>query len=242
MRLVEKLMAEWEENGRRWEKCAKKIRALGFLVWNPALYGLDAYSKFLRKFPPKSGAILALGLNPGPYGMAQTGIPFTDCRTATGKLGIEMEIPGIAPPDLADKFRKPDGRWKGTYERSSLVVYRFLEKAWKGSLQRAFENFYIGNPCPLFMLEPGGWNVTPAHRKLKSLKELAELRKLAVIKIHEILKPRGIVFLGADVAEAVGDTAEALVSQVIRHPHPARSIPDQWGEELTLELKRRKLL
>lgn len=241
--LVAALVREWHENGRRWEGVARAARAAGLEVWNPALYAGQAHSDYLHRFAPRRGALLALGLNPGPYGMAQTGIPFTDCRTARRDLGLALEIPGRAPPDLARRLKKPTGKWRGTYERSSLGVYAFLKLAW-GTLENAYANWFVGNPCPLLFLEPGGWNVTPAHRTLKRISGMKELRELAVERFARELKPRGIVCLGQDVAAAVEEVGERLVGKdrYVRYPHPARAVPKDWAAGLVKELAARNLL
>lgn len=240
--LVRDLVAAWRANGERWETVAKEARALGLEAWNPALYAADVHAAFLRRFPPRQGALLALGLNPGPYGMAQTGIPFTDCRTARDALGIPLEIPGRAPSDLDRRLRKADGRWRGTYERSSLVVYTFLHAAW-GTMEDAYANWFVGNPCPLLFLEPEGWNVTPADARLRRIEAVRELRREAVRRFAAPLKPRGIVCLGNDVAEAVGEVADDLVGaqRVVRYAHPARAVPREWARGLVQELDRRGL-
>jgi len=237
-----KLLCAWQENGYRWETVARKAREMGLEVWNPALYAIDLFQQYLARFPPKPKAILGLGLNPGPYGMAQTGIPFTDCRTAKRHLGLEVEIPGKAPADLIIRLKKPNGRWRGTYERSSLGIYRFLDMAW-GGLQTAYQNWFVGNPCPLLFLDPNGWNVTPADPRLKRIKEVHLLRQTAVTAFSKILQPRGIVCLGQDVAKAVCDVAPALVGKYfICYEHPARAVPEKWAAGLVEKLKQSELL
>lgn len=241
--LADRLAAEWHANGERWEAVATKARTLGLDVWNPALYAGAHHRRFLERYPPKPGAILALGLNPGPYGMAQTGIPFTDCRTATRDLGLPLEIPGLAPPALAARLKKPNGRWRGTYERSSLGVYAFLRSAW-GTLEHAYENWFVGNPCPLLFLDPKKWNVTPADARLRRIPEIRELRQVAVRRFHALLNSRAIVCFGKDVSDAVGDVAVELVGpdRVLRYVHPARAPPRSWSEGLAGELARQSLL
>lgn len=240
--LAERLIREWRANGLRWEPVARQARRLGLQVWNPALYAGALHARFLRKFPPEEGALLALGLNPGPYGMAQTGIPFTDCRTATAELGLELRLPGAAPPDLAKRLTQENGRWRGTYERSSLVIYKFLKLAW-GSIEAAYRNWFVGNPCPLLFLEPGGWNVTPADPRLRRLEAVGELRRVAVRRFAAILKPRGVVCLGQDVASAVGEAALERVGErrFVRFGHPARAVPAAWARGMAEELKSRGL-
>ncbi|MHB8606638.1 MAG: uracil-DNA glycosylase family protein [Thermoplasmatota archaeon] len=243
MTRVASLVAEWRANGERWEAHAKEARDAGLQVWNPALYAGDVHAAFLARFPPKKGALLALGLNPGPAGMAQTGVPFTDCRTMTRDLGIPLEMPGRAPPDLAARLKKPNGKWRLTYERSSLVVYAGLRACW-GDVATAYANWFVGNPCPLLYLDPDGWNVTPADPRLRRLASTNDLRREAVERFAKILDARGVVCLGKDVADAVGDVAARLVGEanVVRYPHPARAVPKLWAADLKRELAARGLL
>lgn len=241
--LVEKLLQEWRANGLRWEKAAKLARAGGLQAWNPGIYGMSSYAAFLSKFPPKKGALLALGLNPGPYGMSQTGIPFTDCRTATRELGLPLAIPGRAPSDLARRLKIPGGKWRRTYERSSIVFYRFLNLGWGGA-QNAYRHLYVGNPCPLLLLDPSQWNVTPADPRLKNLDIFNTLRIEALRRFHEVLRPGGVICFGNDVSSLLGPVADALVGRekVIRYGHPARAAPNAWSLGLIKELKARKLI
>jgi len=241
--LAQRLLSEWRENGKRWERFAKKAGGTGLQVWNPALYAIHTFQEYLTRFPPDPHAILALGLNPGPYGMAQTGIPFTDCRTARHELGIEIAVPGLAPADLVARLKKPNGKWRMTYERSSLGIYRFLMRAW-GDLHTAYRNWFVGNPCPLLFLDSTGRNVTPADPRLRRMKEVGELRRHAVIAFSNILHPRGIVCLGRDVTEAVGKVAIRQVgrSNVVFYEHPARAAPERWAAGLLRELTQRGIL
>lgn len=240
--LVEALVGEWRANAERWEPVASQARELGLEVWNPGLYAAGVHTEYLRRFPPRRGALLGLGLNPGPYGMAQTGIPFTDCRTARKDLGLVLEVPGRAPQDLVKRLRTPRGTWRGTYERSSLGIYAFLRLAWS-DMRVAYENWFVGNPCPLLFLDPKKWNVTPADSRLRRLPKIRELRREAVERFASALQPRGIVCLGKDVEEAVGDLAADLVGpdRVVPYPHPARAPPVAWARGLLKELEKRRL-
>lgn len=237
-------MAQWRANGRRWERAARRWRPAGVEVYNPALYAIGLYSKFLERYPPSPRPVLALGLNPGPFGMAQTGIPFTDCRTASLILDTQVPLPGLAPPALRKRLLRENGRWRGTYERSSLGIYKALRLSW-GELRVAFENWVVVNACPLLFLDSREYrNLTPADARLKRLDGFQELRVAALEGFAEALEPRGIVCLGRDVSAALGPAAEKLVGarRTIHYPHPARAVPDLWARGLARGLKRRGLL
>ncbi|MBI4347893.1 MAG: hypothetical protein HY553_13635 [Elusimicrobia bacterium] len=241
--LARRLLSEWTTNARRWEDAVRRWKPEGIEVFNPGLYAQDLYARFLERYPPEPRPVMAVGLNPGPFGMAQTGIPFTDCRTAETLLGIPVPLPGRAPAALVRRLKREDGRWRGTYERSSLGIYRALRLAW-GDLETAYRHWYVVNACPLLFLQAGDYkNMTPADRPLRKLEGFQALRRAALERFAEVLSPRAVVCLGKDVSAALGPAAEALVgaANVLHYPHPARAVPDLWAGGLARELNRRGL-
>ena len=239
-----RLLKEWRANGCRWEDALKRWRPKEVDAFNPGIYGASLYERFLGRYAPGPSPVLALGLNPGPYGMAQTGIPFTDCRTAEAVLDIKLPLPGLAPPDLARRLKRPDGLWRSHYERSSLGIYRVLRLAW-GDPRTAFRNWFMVNTCPLLFLKAGEYkNMTPADGPIKRLEGLHDLRGEALARFAAILKPRAIVCLGNDVRDEHGAAAERLVgaARVIRYPHPARAVPTAWAVGLRQQLAQRGLI
>lgn len=236
--LVDDLLREWRANARRWEPVARQARRSGLRVFNPGAYGFPLYERFLRGRPPRPGAALLLGLNPGPYGMGMTGIPFTDCRTAEAALELPARFPGRAPKGLLEALRAGGRRRLLSYERSSLVLYRFLRETF-GDLEEAFARCYILNPCPLLFIAPDGANVTPAHPALRRIPAVQALRERALDEACRLLRPGGIVCLGADVGDCLAEAASrGCPGRVLRYPHPARAIPAEWARGLAREIGR----
>lgn len=103
------------------------IRIMNPYAENP--HALEISSRFYRKFygddQPRR---MIMGINPGRFGAAVTGIPFTDTRRLKEKLG--MEIPGLS-----------------TYEPSSVFVYEFIEAF--GGVEAFYGRYYISAVCPL---------------------------------------------------------------------------------------------
>ncbi len=242
--LVDELLKEWKANGRRWQEASRHWTMPHIEAFHPAVYAADLYEQFLRRFPPERGAILATSLNPGPFGMAQTGIPFTDCRTARSELGLPVDIPGRAPPRLVRLLKKESGAWRSSYERSCIGVYRFLRLAWP-DLRSAARNWIVLNTCPALFLRSDIWkNITPADAALRNLPGLQDLRRQAIKRFARVLRPRAVVCIGKDVEKIVGPVAEAELGRgrVLYYPHPARAVPELWARGLHEELRRRGLL
>ncbi|MDX1649779.1 MAG: single-stranded DNA-binding protein, partial [Myxococcota bacterium] len=45
-------------------------------VYNPLLYARRSWERYLERFGGGRRRVVFLGMNPGPFGMAQTGVPF----------------------------------------------------------------------------------------------------------------------------------------------------------------------
>jgi single-strand selective monofunctional uracil DNA glycosylase len=65
-------------------------------VYNPLEYARAAHERYLERFgtPPKE--VVLVGMNPGPFGMAQTGVPFGDVKMVRDWMGISLPVKGPA--------------------------------------------------------------------------------------------------------------------------------------------------
>jgi single-strand selective monofunctional uracil DNA glycosylase len=247
--------AAWRRSAARWEAIVPELRrATGWKIWNPGVYGEPWHDRFRRCYPPGRHPLVLFGLNPGPYGMAQSGIPFTDiARLRSGlprlarelmEAGEKVETPGLAPGSLRPYL----GR---TFESSSVRLYRFLERGW-GSAETGWRQVVVANPCTLLFIDPAsGKNRTPADlgkavrarggeaaaRRLEE--ECDRLRRRCALEALEALNPRGAVLLGRNVQAALGSVLRAQLgeSALIFWEHPARAVPDTWAAGLLTALQ-----
>lgn len=251
--------AVWRRAARRWEAIGRHIRtATGWRVWNPGRYGERWHARFRALYPPVRRPLLFFGLNPGPYGMAQTGIPFTDLRRLTAFLprlarDLARGPTALTPPGLAPATLRP--YLTRTFESSSVRMYRFLSEAF-GNAERGVRQAVVANPCPLLFIDPdAGRNRTPADlgraaralgraRRRALLAECARLRRLNAGEAVEALAPRGCVILGRDAQAALHDLLADAVGErrVIDWEHPARAVPGAWAAGLRTLLGERRLL
>src|SRR5437762_8283628 len=61
-------------------------------VYNPPIYAWRAHESYLRRYGNSPKRVLFLGMNPGPFGMAQTGVPFGQIPAVRDGLGIYGRI------------------------------------------------------------------------------------------------------------------------------------------------------
>src|SRR5205809_753629 len=69
-------------------------------VYNPLIYAWAGHELYLRRFGNRRKRVVFLGMNPGPFGMAQTGVPFGEIKAVRDWLGIEAPVdkPGKEHP------------------------------------------------------------------------------------------------------------------------------------------------
>ncbi len=247
----------WRRSARRWETLAGPIAsATGWKVWNPGQYGERWHSLFRSNYPVQEGGILIFGLNPGPYGMSQSGIPFTDLKRLETHLPTlaatirrregQLQLPGLAPCSLRPFLSR-------TFESSAVRVYRLLELGW-GNAEAGWKRVTVANGCSLLFMDPYGKNRTPADlyatasrvtRNRDEARQILNLclhaRCLAARDAVRALSPRGVVLLGKDTQQALGAEMNRLVGAagVLGWEHPARAIPDRWSRGLLAEIARR---
>lgn len=126
-------------------------------VYNPLDYAWSAHEPFLRKFGGGGKRVLFLGMNPGPFGMAQTGVPFGEATAVRDWLGISTSI---LHPKSAHPKRPIEGFACSRSEVSGRRLWSlFAEKF--GTPERFFAEHFVVNFCPLAFTDEGGRNLTP---------------------------------------------------------------------------------
>ncbi|CAG9834318.1 unnamed protein product [Diabrotica balteata] len=135
-------------------------------IYNPLLYAFDPYEKYIRKYCTSTKELLFIGMNPGPFGMCQTGIPFGDPVCVRNFLQIE----GIVnKPEIECPKREIRGFNSSRREQSGKRLWEFFENLC-GTSEKFFEKALVLNFCPIAFMNSNGRNVTPAEIKDKELK------------------------------------------------------------------------
>lgn len=206
-------------------------------VYDPHQYAWAPYEEYVSRYGSGRKRVLLLGMNPGPFGMMQTGVPFGEVAAVRDWMGI------VAPVD-APRREHPKRRIEGFACPRSEVSGRRLwgwARARFGAADRFFADWFVLNYCPLAFLEASGRNFTPDKLPAALLAELYELcdRHLAV----------AIATLAPEWAIGVGGFAERRIRAVLEsdrigsalarrvragtvlHPSPASPIANRgWAE------------
>lgn len=189
------------------------------LVYNPLAYARAPHEAYLERYGRGTGRVLFVGMNPGPFGMAQTGIPFGDVRMVRDFLGLEGKV-GHPPQEHPSRpvlgFDCPRSEVSGT-RFWGWAKDRF------GDAPTFFERFFVINYCPLAFLEAGGKNRTPDKLPAIEQQRLFAVCDRALLRMAELLKPALVVGIGGFAETAARRALAALdvPSGCILHPSPA---------------------
>lgn len=205
-------------------------------VYNPLDYAWPAHAQYLERFGAGRREVLLLGMNPGPWGMAQTGVPFGEVASVRGWLGIEAAVG--RPRDEHPK-RPVAGFACPRSEVSGARLWGWAQEIF-GTPERFFERFFVANYCPLAFLETSGRNRTPDKLPPAEREPLFAICDRALVRTAERLGPSIVIGVGAFAEErarrALGASGSAFGR--ILHPSPASPAANRgWSELATRQLR-----
>lgn len=205
-------------------------------VYNPLEYARAPCGIYLRRYARPGVEALLLGMNPGPFGMAQTGVPFGEVQLV--REWLDIEAPVERPPREHEK-RPIQGFACTRSEVSGQRLWGWARERF-ASPDAFFDRFFVWNYCPLLFLEANGRNRTPD--KLPTAERAATFeacdRGLALMVEH--LRPRVVIGIGKfaekRAAEALGEGAPRIGS--ILHPSPASPLANRgWAPQAEAGLR-----
>ncbi len=188
-------------------------------VYNPLVYARAPWSVYLERFAAAPKEVVLLGMNPGPFGMAQTGVPFGEVGLVRDWLGIEAPV---GRPRREHPKRPVEGFGCTRSEVSGARLWGWARDRF-GTPERFFARFFVWNHCPLVFMEESGRNRTPD--KLPAAERDALYRRCdrALERAVAILRPRLVVGIGrfaeTRARAALAETDVAIGA--IPHPSPA---------------------
>ncbi|ESO10717.1 hypothetical protein HELRODRAFT_143241, partial [Helobdella robusta] len=162
-------------------------------TYNPLEYASELHCMFLERFFKAPTKLLFVGMNPGPYGMAQTGVPFGDVRSVFNwmKINGSVRVPKKQHP------KKPVQGLKCTRnEVSGERFWRMFSQTLNLTPEEFFENAFVINVCPLLFLDKSGKNIALSTLPAKLRNEVELLCHELMLKTLEILQPHHVVAIG----------------------------------------------
>jgi len=213
-----------------------KFTAPVAFVYNPLDYAWPAHETYLRKFGNSRKRVLFLGMNPGPFGMAQTGIPFGEVAAVRDWLGIHAAVgkpPREHPKRPVEGFACPRSEVSGA-RLWGLFGQRFFTAG------QFFATHFVVNYCPLAFLSDTGANVTPDKLPTRTAARLFAACDEHLREVVATLAPEWIVGVGDFArrrAEAAAVAPTVKLGQIL-HPSPASPAANRdWAGQATRQLE-----
>jgi single-strand selective monofunctional uracil DNA glycosylase len=206
------------------------------MVYNPLHYAWEPNRNYLQKFGVAPKRVIFLGMNPGPFGMAQTGVPFGEIAAVRDWLMIE----GAVARPLQEHPRRPIAGF--SCRRSEISGQRLwnLFAARFKQPETFFAEHIVMNYCPLAFLEQTGRNRTPDKLPPQEKSALFDVCDKHLRAVVETLKPEWLIGVGAFAAERAENVLGngSLKLGRITHPSPANpSANRNWAATVTKQLE-----
>jgi single-strand selective monofunctional uracil DNA glycosylase len=205
-------------------------------VYNPLDYARNTVEQYLDHAGATRKEVLFLGMNPGPWGMAQTGVPF-------GSVGLVRDWLGIVGPVGSPAEEHPRRPIQGfAVKREEVSGSRLWGWARDrfGNPGRFFERFFVANYCPLVFMEASGRNRTPDKLPTVEKRLLFRHCDLALQQVAEILEPGLVVGVGKFAEERARSAlsgSEIRIGRIL-HPSPASPAANRgWAEQAEAQLE-----
>jgi single-strand selective monofunctional uracil DNA glycosylase len=204
-------------------------------VYDPLVYARAPHEAYLERWGKGPKEVVFLGMNPGPFGMAQTGVPFGDVALVRDWVGIEGKV---GHPAKEHPARPVTGFDCPRCEVSGQRLWGFARDTF-GAPESFFARFFVANYCPLAFMEASGKNFTPDKLPKDERGPLFEACDRALVRLVDALGPGMVIGVGAFAEKRA---SLALADRPVRigtilHPSPASPLANRgWAD-----LVRKKL-
>ncbi len=210
-------------------------------VYNPLKYARETYEQYLRIAVRKKGVALLLGMNPGPFGMTQTGVPFGEVNSARDWLRVTGRV---GRPDREHPKRPVLGFECTRSEVSGARLWGWARQRY-GTPARFFARFLVWNYCPLGFLVESGANLTPDKLSPPERKRLYRLCDRSLISVVDALATKRVIGIGkfAETRAREALAGREVEIGTVLHPSPASPLANRgWAEQAERQLSEQGVL
>ena len=207
-------------------------------VTHPLRYARAGHVAYMERFGGDTARrVLFVGMNPGPWGMAQTGVPFGDVVMVRDWMGLQAVI---EQPEAPCPRRPVQGFALTRREGSGKRLWGWAASRF-GQASSFFAQAFVWCYCPmLFLASERARNITPD--------QLLKQDQAAIFGPCDVMLDALLEHLQPQVVVGIGRFAHGRAAQVIRarpaqrqpqlglilHPSPANPQANQ-GWEQTIE-------
>ena len=201
-------------------------------VYNPLIYAAEPHRHYLHRYGKRPKEVVLVGMNPGPWGMAQTGVPFGEISAVRDWMGIEAPV---GRPEPSHPKRPVLGFACARKEVSGQRLWGWARKNF-GPAEVFFRRFFVANYCPLMFIGESGANRTPDTLNEPDARPLFAACDRALRRTIEYLEPTYVVGVGRFAADRARRALNGLDVKigVITHPSPANPRANRGWEPIIL--------
>lgn len=223
-------------------RLAKKLRDLKFsppvsCVYRTLDYAWAPHQKYLETYGGGTKRVVFLGMNPGPFGMAQTGVPFGEVAAVRDWMGIETPVD---KPAHEHPKRPVDGFQCKRSEVSGRRFWGLFSDRFENA-DAFFEEHFVLNFCPLVWMAESGANLTPDKLPAAEMAPVEAACQKHLQEVIGLLQPAFLIGVGGFAEERLRRAAAAcgspaLIGRVL-HPSPASPAANRgWAEAADRQL------
>ena len=204
-------------------------------VYDPTEYAREPLSLYFERYGQTSKRAVLVGMNPGPWGMLQTGVPFGEVSIVRDWMGIEGSV---GQPKQLHPKRAVEGFACTRSEVSGRRLWGWARDRF-GPAEEFFGEFFVVNYCPLAFFDEGGKNITPDKLRADDKARLYRLCDGATKRMVEILMPEWVIGIGKFAYDRSVAALEGIDVKVGRVTHPSPANPSAnrgWAKIVEREL------
>jgi single-strand selective monofunctional uracil DNA glycosylase len=207
-------------------------------VYNPLSYARAPYRMYLERYARTPKRVVFLGMNPGPFGMAQTGVPFGEVALVRDFLGIEGKVG--RPP--VENPKRPIVGYACTRSEVSGARLWGMFRQLCATPDDFFRWGFVANYCPLVFMEESGRNVTPDKLSARERAAVFAACDDHLRAVVSILKPEWLVGIGKFAEGRARAALSDLRIANIPHPSPANPASNRdWAGTALSQLESQGL-
>ncbi len=205
-------------------------------VYNPLIYARAAWDLYCDKYGQGTRDVVLLGMNPGPFGMSQCGVPFGEIEHVRDWLGINVPV---GKPPIEHPKRPVLGFDCTRSEVSGRRLWSWAKETY-GTPEAFFERFFIANYSPLVFMEESGRNRIPEKLPKAERLPMNEACDRALRRTVGLFQPKFVIGVGKfaekKATQVVGDLDVMIGS--VPHPSPASPLANRgWAPLMTAALR-----
>lgn len=190
-------------------------------VYHPLAYARRPHTAYVERFGNTRKRVLLLGMNPGPFGMAQTGVPFGEVAAVRDWMGI---LEPVDRPAAEHPKRPVEGFGCKRSEVSGRRLWGWARETF-GTAEQFFRDHYVVNYCPLVFMSATGANVTPDKLPAAEMAPVEAACDAHLGRVIAALEPEWLVGVGGFAEARLRVVAGGGTAKIARIPHPSPANP-----------------